>query len=795
MPEASIESVPERFDALFQGGVTGVLTDGQLLERFVSGTGPLASTAFAALVSRHGSMVLRVCRRALDDPHEAEDAAQVVFQILAKRAGSIRRRLSAASWLFGVALRVARRAKSLDERRRRLERRGAEMHARRLADAAEAETPDRVLDRQALHEEIGRLPESLRNPLVVCDLEGLTQDQAAARLGLATRTLQRRLAKARDRLRIRLTRRGLAPAGLLATAAIAAEAYAAILPPSWAAATLLAATNYASGHAAIGAASAAALTLARETSRAMMMTQLKLAASASLLAATTFGVLLAPALDPNPQGPAPNDSTLAARTPRARREQSPAPRRVPEGPTACDVTVLDGESHLPIPGATIRYLIDQTSLETRTDAEGRARLDLAASEFGRVTLSLDAWAYGYVQQRHVFTNADGNAPDVPERFEVGLLPGSETFGGIVRDEEGRPITGAAVELSGHLAEKLDSHELAWKVRSTTDADGRWRNGGLRAMKSVNLYITHPDHLDDDDRHPRDVGNSGDEGPPSFDDLRAGSRVDVMEAGLEVDGFVLDDDGTPIAGASVGLVEDQKILSFQIPEVTTDADGGFRFPHARPGQLSVIARADGHEPGIELVEVAPDLGPIEFRLGPGKVLEGRVLDRDGRPIEDAEIYINRWRGYRGLSVFLATDSGGHFRWDEAPAGAVELTVFQHGYLPVSWDRVFAGDKDLTFLLAPALWIKGRITDAETGGQIDRVEVAARPVGLDFDDEDWQVQERGVSGGDLRIGLDASKAPAWRIKVSAVGYEPVESPDFESDSGTIDYEVKMKPSDKM
>ena len=146
------------------------------------------------LVERHGPMVLHVCRRILGDRHDAEDAAQAVFLVLARQSRSIRRTDSVASWLYGVAARVAARAR-LDAARRRAAR----------APGAEAAMAIRDVDRDdrdgsetwpELYEELGRLPDRFRLPILLCHLEGLTYEQAARRLGCPVRTVQSRLARA-----------------------------------------------------------------------------------------------------------------------------------------------------------------------------------------------------------------------------------------------------------------------------------------------------------------------------------------------------------------------------------------------------------------------------------------------------------------------------------------------------------------------------------------------------------------------------------------------------------------------
>jgi RNA polymerase sigma factor (sigma-70 family) len=207
---------------LFNFGAVGTMSDGQLLAQIVSSRDLAAEAAFEELVIRHGPMVLRVCRSVLDDAHDAEDAFQAVFIVLAHRAGSIRRSASIASWLFGVAQRVATRAKRGESRRRALNLRVAERTRQSYLPA------ENDLDWEILHEEIDDLPERLREPIVLCYLQGLTYAVAARQLGLSEMVIRGRLARARERLRLRLTRRGVTvPAGLLVAGA-AGKAQAAI---------------------------------------------------------------------------------------------------------------------------------------------------------------------------------------------------------------------------------------------------------------------------------------------------------------------------------------------------------------------------------------------------------------------------------------------------------------------------------------------------------------------------------------------------------------------------------------
>lgn len=178
---------------------TADLDDAELLSRFVAGRD---ADAFAALVHRHGPLVLAVCRRVTRDHHLADDAFQAAFLVFAKRAADVRPRNAVRAWLYGVAVRSAQEARTVSARRRSREvsfedRPG---QARPLAE------PD---DLQALDEEIAQLPEPLRTAVVLCELDGGSRKDVARRLGLAEGTLSSRLAKARKLLAARLARRGV----------------------------------------------------------------------------------------------------------------------------------------------------------------------------------------------------------------------------------------------------------------------------------------------------------------------------------------------------------------------------------------------------------------------------------------------------------------------------------------------------------------------------------------------------------------------------------------------------------
>ena len=233
----------------------GERRDAELLDQFLTRRD---EAAFAGLLERHGPLVFGVCRQILGDCHDAEDAFQATFLVLARKAAYVRRHQSVAAWLHRVAVNISRTARRSSARRRAHEKEAVLM-APTTPAADEA-----VRDWQPiLHEEVDLLPENYRVALVLCYFQGRSHDQAARELGWPLGTVKGRLARARDLLRTRLARRGVAPtvAGL---AAALAESATAAVPPALLGVTLRAAVTFAAGGAGAGsAASAVAVTLAR----------------------------------------------------------------------------------------------------------------------------------------------------------------------------------------------------------------------------------------------------------------------------------------------------------------------------------------------------------------------------------------------------------------------------------------------------------------------------------------------------------------------------------------------------
>jgi RNA polymerase sigma factor (sigma-70 family) len=244
--------------------------DQELLRRFLA---EQDEAAFEALLRRHGPMVLDVCRSVLGNEADAEDAFQATCLVLARKVGSIRKAASLASWLHGVAYRTALRARADSSRRHR--------HEARAPQRSTTTDPDDLSwreVRQAVHEEVARLPARQRAALVLCYLEGKTQDEAAAQLGLAKGTLKGHLERGRALLRVRLVRRGLASGAVVVLGAWPAATKAACLSPPLLVATIKAVMTVAAGGATASVVSANVATLAEGMVKVMFFKKLIIAA-------------------------------------------------------------------------------------------------------------------------------------------------------------------------------------------------------------------------------------------------------------------------------------------------------------------------------------------------------------------------------------------------------------------------------------------------------------------------------------------------------------------------------------
>jgi RNA polymerase sigma factor (sigma-70 family) len=254
---------------------TDDVSDGHLLDLFIRHKD---EAAFAEIVRRHGRMVLGVCHRVLDNPHDAEDCFQAAFLVLVRKATTIQPREMVGNWLYGVAYRTALEAKKMAARRRNRERKRFDMALPGIANDPDA---DRWQDmRPLLDEEMNRLPDKYRFVLIACDIEGRTRKDVAHSLALPEGTVASRLARARTMLAKRLTRRNFAISAGMVAILLADNASASCVPASLTDSTTNAAARLAAGKSVTGLINGNALALVNTIVRSMLLAKLKIVSAA-----------------------------------------------------------------------------------------------------------------------------------------------------------------------------------------------------------------------------------------------------------------------------------------------------------------------------------------------------------------------------------------------------------------------------------------------------------------------------------------------------------------------------------
>jgi RNA polymerase sigma factor (sigma-70 family) len=756
---------------LWDEGRIGALTDEQLLERFTTQSGGLAEAAFEAIILRHGPMVLGVCRRVLRDPQEVEDGFQATFLILARRAGSIRKREALGGWLCRVAHRLASRARILSARRSKI---------RRPNPTLTAAPPEEIVEHDdvcaAILGEVQLLPEKYRLPVQLCYLEGRTHDEAALQLAWPVGTVRTRLAWARDRLRIRLSRRGLAlSVGVIDHSLHSLKATGEV-PAGLVQATLAAAFGRSCGTAAA--------MLAIGVLRAMLMSRFQLTVILILATGSLAGIAL-PLIGAGVRHGGPLAESRQDSPPTGRRgDEQEAPT------TGRDVRtvffrVVDRTAKRPLAGVTLKVWVNgKLSREHITDATGRLVIPLPETEPERLTVT--ARGDGWVPKRVYLRHFAARETEIPRSYTLEMERGT-SIGGVVRDGQERPIEGVTVSLSASNPDSRRREAFDFDdVNARTDAQGRWHIDVIPAgfdLGHLHFTFKHADFVSWVDA----VNNQSIMTPEG---LRSRSGVAVLHKGFPVTGRVLDRDGRPISGAVVRLGDPMRHSTAWVATVKTDSEGRFRIGNTAMREAPLSVQAAGHAPELMSLNIRPNLSPIEFRLGPGHTIRGRVIDDRGRLVSGAGLVVSEWRGHTTLDWRAQSDADGRFRWDDAPGDVVSIAAFKPGYDGAT-RSVKASDKELVLSLLPSreLRIRGSVTDAESGRPIETFTVV--PGTKIGGPTLWHVVFAKVHhGGRYEIDFSHLGIQPHLVLIEAKGYLPATSDAYAHNAGEKVFDVALR-----
>jgi protocatechuate 3,4-dioxygenase beta subunit/peroxiredoxin len=453
--------------------------------------------------------------------------------------------------------------------------------------------------------------------------------------------------------------------------------------------------------------------------------------------------------------------------------------------------VVDKETGQPIPDLPLSVRLDNGESHTSTDDQGKATINyLADQKYLGVTARPD----GYVPITVAWQSYQGKDP-IPDSYTLKMEKGT-SIGGIIQDEAGKPISGVKVYLIiGRASERRDATGgrpretvgAAYNFNVRTDDQGKWRyDAAPKELAPPNIRLEHPDYLNDD--------YFGSTPAPPLPKLRDMTGVMVMKKGISVSGRVLDIDGQPIAGAEIAQGRDRFGSNF--PTTKTDGSGSYQFPQVRPNsELVLTVRAKTYAPDVKSLQTGNEPMEVDFKLEPGRVITGRVVDVTGKGIPGVMIATDTWRGFRSLMVRLNTDKDGRFTWREAPADEVLTDFLKQGYSDLRQVPIKPSDQDVVITLKPPMKVTGTVVDANTGKPVENFTVIQ---GLEWNQGQpisWQRQYgppiRAMPGGKFEFTLSAPKQP-MAVRVEADGYLPEESKTFKDDKETVSLEFKLKPA---
>jgi RNA polymerase sigma factor (sigma-70 family) len=679
---------------LFVDGTVAGLPDGQLLDQFLARGD---ESAFAALVERHGPMVLGTCRAVLRNPDDAEDAFQATFLVLVCKARSIRGRDALGGWLHQVAHRIAIQAGAEAARKR---------HRERLLGpltVTDDHTPESDEEwRAVLHEEVARLSDKYRLPLLLCDLEGKTHAQAAGELKCGEATVRRRLSGARDLLRRRLIRRGVTfSVGALSTSLN--RSAVAKVPLGWVEATVKAAGSMSSTAARIAVGevvSSSAAELARKSLRIMLFSQLKTGAAVGIFLIALVGLAWGIGMSGQDKGGSGQTPRMekARTTPTTRPVQAKTEKPAnPIEAITCRGRVLDPDGR-PFSGANV-YLVsnrlknlDSPVVRATSGPDGRFHFVVPKSDFD--TFDFDAtWSNSPIVARAAgYAFGLANYRKDSEELTLQLTRDDVPVSGRILDLEGRPVAGATLTV--------------FDVRSPSRGS---LDDWLKALEGR-----------------KEFGNPESEFlPTGLGPHRPGQPI-IPPVKTGADGRFL------IAGIGRSRVATVRIQGSTIETVQV-------FVRTRPGATIRVPRYQGTA-DEELITIYG--AAFEHVAGPTRPIEGVVRDLDTKaPLAGIMVLGERWLGESNEYVHAITDAQGHYRLVGLPRGreghvlAVAPVDFPH--LPLRGDRKDAlpgrRDEDLPYLRAGAkvgepggtgpikldfnlkrsVWVTGRVIEGDTG----------------------------------------------------------------------------------
>ena len=452
--------------------------------------------------------------------------------------------------------------------------------------------------------------------------------------------------------------------------------------------------------------------------------------------------------------------------------------------------VIDKETQKSVPDVELTIRNIQGETDVVTDKNGEYNIVMPGEDSNYVSVRVKK--EGYITIR---AGWGGNyyVKQAPSKYTLAIEKGT-TIGGKVQNEQGETIEGVTVGIYYIRDFPNTDADIAIRIfpsetNTKTDQTGHWQVNKLPSeftADELRIFLTHPDYVSDNLRPgyiPMPVAPQ-----PSVSSLRDLSSIMVMKKGISLGGRVLGPKGEPIKGALIREGIDQ--LSRAYPDYKTDDDGNFVLENVKAGTVTLTVQATGYSPDMKKVVVKERMESVEFRLAPGHIVTGRIVDKDGHPVANANIGVEKWRGNDLLEWRTVTDAEGRFQWNEAPADAALCYVTAQDYMSLTNYLIIGSDKKIEITLQPPLKVHGKVLDAKTGEPVPEFRMIT---GIQWETSDsiyWQRDNlKTFTDGNFENKINYPYYGHY-IQIEADGYLPAISHMFRSDEGDVVYDFKLE-----
>ena len=744
------------------------MDDWELLQNYAR---TRSEAAFAELVTRHIDWIYSVALRQVGNSQLAEDVAQSVFALLARKAGTLRSGTVLGGWLFRSTCFVAKCSLRAERRRKLREETASAMMTTTQSDDSEVFwqqlTPH--LDRA-----VASLSEVDRSVVLLRFYERKSLSEIGQHLQISEEAAKKRVSRSVDKLREFLTRRGVT-LGAAAIGAVLLEKTVQAAPAALASGIVTAST--------VGTAIWLPQ-LARETLDAWRWARIKLA-SASVVGVALLTFVLTHAI--SNRALKPNSSLVQANKTSSITSSLLPDTNAPQNLASLSASskpkflfrALSAESGKGIAAARVQlnFVVNGewvAPAELVTDSDGLCAIPLPEGKLSR--LDIGVLKDGFVQKFYTW-RADYEEP-LPVNYTL-KVERAVSIGGRVEDSSGKPVSDAAIALQfaeiGDASFREPGRErlgfVTTVVATHTDAQGNWHCSLAPPRYSdFQIIVQHPDFVERQIATDSDQPSSRNPDRLPMADLWAGKAVLRLETGFQLRGLVLDDEGKPVANARVSRMGNQRYVQ---DGVKTQPDGTFRLVSLPAGYGNISAWLKGFTPALASVEINSATPQLVFRLNRGVSFPIWITDEDGVGIPDAWTAIDLPQPHNA-DLHVTTGPDGRGMVEGIPSNAVNALVFHagaSGYCMARGVRLNLTEEQPAIRLTKALRVSGTVSDADSHEPI--ADFKAIPCWSDeISGYDRSATRRGQWGN---YAVNFSEAMGqYRVRIEADGYEPAMSP---------------------